>query len=71
MSNRFDNLYDVDQAEFQALVARAMRKARRERAETVAKIFGGLWNGLRRGFKSTPQKPAIANHEHRSLAGCS
>lgn len=71
MSNRFDNLYNVDQAEFQALVAKSMRKARRERAEAVAKIFGGLWNGLRRGFKTTPQRPAIVNHEHGDLAGCS
>ena len=70
MSNHFDSLSNVNQAEFQALVAKAMRKARRERAEAVAKIFGGLWNGLRLGFKSTPPRGAMVNHEHAAQTGC-
>ena len=70
MSKSFQELRNVDQAEFRAIVAEAMRKARRERAEAVGKVFTGLWNGLRRAFKSTPHKPVVANHEHRDLVGC-
>lgn len=62
--------YDDEHHELQARVAQAMRKAHRERAEAVARIFGGLWNALRHSFKSKAPKQAIINHEHRSLAGC-
>lgn len=56
--------------EFQARVAAAMVKARRERAHAVATMLGDLWAALRRGFKAAPT-PAIVHHERRSLAGCS
>lgn len=71
MSNHFEDLRNVDQAEFQAIVAAAMRKAHRERSEAVGKIFTGFWHGLRRAFGSAPHKHSMANHEHRNLIGCS
>lgn len=70
MSTNHPYPYTDDPVEFQARVEAAMRKARRERAIAVNNILSGLWSKLRGGLRASPSRPAVVNHEHRSLAGC-
>jgi hypothetical protein len=60
------------ESEFEMKLARAKRRARRERAEFVARSFSNFWRALRTGFSTkTDHRPAsLACSACGSLSGC-